>query len=186
MEAGRRASAQTLFAVFARYANTTLGGGSATIAVLREQIVARRRWISEAQFELAYGLSRLTPGTNLLAFCTAVGWMTRRSVGAMTTLLASSLPCSVIAVVVTHFYAALEGNHVFRGAMRGALAAAVAVMVNTAWVLARPYALTARTKAVVLFAAALVGVRVVHLASFHVLLLAALVGFAWPSRSGEA
>jgi chromate transporter len=67
-----------LAVVFARYANTTFGGGSATIAVLKEQVVAKREWISEADFDLNYALSRLTPGTNLLAFCTAVGWSTRR------------------------------------------------------------------------------------------------------------
>ena len=67
--------------VFARYANLTWGGGSATISVIHEQIVLKRRWISELQFDVAFALSRLTPGTNLLAFCTAAGWLTRRWVG---------------------------------------------------------------------------------------------------------
>src|SRR4051812_45020695 len=90
--------------VFARYANTTFGGGSATIAVLREQILTRRGWIDEAEFDLSYALSRLTPGTNLLAFCTAAGWTARRWPGAVIALLASSLPCSILAVIVTVFY----------------------------------------------------------------------------------
>src|SRR5215831_15984955 len=82
--------------VFTRYANLTFGGGSATIAVLREQALTRHNWISDLQFQLAYGLSRLTPGTNLLAFCTAVGWMVRRTPGAIVALAAASIPCSAI------------------------------------------------------------------------------------------
>ena len=34
--------------VFARYANTTFGGGSATIAVLEQQVVGKRGWIDAA------------------------------------------------------------------------------------------------------------------------------------------
>jgi hypothetical protein len=42
-------------------------------------------------------------------------------------LLASSLPCSLLAVAVTVFYAELHGNALFQAALRGALAAAVAI-----------------------------------------------------------
>jgi hypothetical protein len=104
--------------VFARYANTTFGGGSATIAVLREQILTRRGWIDEGEFDLNYALSRLTPGTNLLAFCTAAGWTARRWPGAVVALLASSLPCSILAVVMTVFYVELHDSTLFQAALR--------------------------------------------------------------------
>jgi chromate transport protein ChrA len=46
-----RPSLQALFAVFLRYGNLTLGGGSATIATLHGEIVARRSWISQHRFD---------------------------------------------------------------------------------------------------------------------------------------
>ena len=111
--------------VFARYANTTFGGGSATIAVLREQLVAKRSWLREQEFELDYALSRLTPGIlTLLAFCTAAGWTRRRWLGAIVALLASSLPCSLLVLLVTAFYEQLQGSSWFQAALGGALAAA--------------------------------------------------------------
>ncbi len=118
-----------LASVFARYANTTLGGGSATIAVLKEQVVEKRSWLGEPEFELNYALSRLTPGTNLLAFCTAAGW-TRGVAGSARSSrwMASSLPCSLLVVLVTVFYEQLEGSGWFQAAVAGALAAAVAIM----------------------------------------------------------
>jgi chromate transport protein ChrA len=63
--------------VFTRYGNFTLGGGSATSAVIHGQIVARRHWVTDQQFGLCYALGRLTPGTNVLAFCTGIGWLLR-------------------------------------------------------------------------------------------------------------
>jgi chromate transporter len=175
-------SLRAIASVFARYANTTFGGGSATIAVLREQIVEKRPWLDREQFDLAYALSRLTPGTNLLAFCTAAGWITRRGLGALFALLAASLPCSLLAVAMTAGYDALATNAYFHAALRGALAAAVAIMVATAWVFAEPHVRAAPLKAIVIPPCAIALSLGVHLSPVHVLLAAAVVGLAWPAK----
>jgi chromate transport protein ChrA len=87
--------------VFVRYANFTLGGGSATTAVIHGEIVGKRHWVSEEQFALSFALGRLTPGTNVLAFCVGIGWMLRRWSGAVVALLASSIPCTLIVIAIT-------------------------------------------------------------------------------------
>ncbi len=168
--------------VFTRYANLTIGGGSATIAVLRGQIIRRRGWISEGQFHLAYALSRLTPGTNVLAFCTAVGWMARRWSGALVALTAASVPCSALAVAATYFYELWQHDETFVAALRGALAAAVSVMINTAWILARPYVKASMPKAIVMVLTSIALVSLLSFSPFQVLLLSAVVGVAWPAR----
>jgi chromate transporter len=172
-------------AMFARYGNLTFGGGSATIAVLREQILTRRKWVTELQFQLAYALSRLTPGTNLLAFSTAIGWIGRRWAGAIVALAAASLPCSAIAILATHFFEVWQQNVGFRAALRGALAAAVAVMINTAWVLAHPHlkGASAIARGLVVVPAAIALTTVLPLSPFQVLMLAAVVGLLWPVPS---
>ncbi|HET7502655.1 MAG TPA: chromate transporter [Kofleriaceae bacterium] len=169
--------------VFAWYANTTFGGGSATIAVLKQQVLVRHAWIDEAEFDLGYALSRLTPGTNLLAFCTAAGWTARRGPGAIVALLASSLPCSLLAVLMTVFYVELGGSLVFQAALRGALAAAVAIMVSTAWVFAEPHVKAAPRKAALVVPAAAALALTTHLSPVEILLLAAAAGLAWPART---
>jgi chromate transporter len=171
--------------VFARYANLTLGGGSATVAVIHEQIVTKRSWISELQFNLAFALSRLTPGTNLLAFCTAAGWLARRWLGAIVALLASSVPCSIIAVVVTHFYEVWQHNSIVLGALRGALAAAVAVMVYTAWHLSSAHIKAEPIRAAVVVPAAIALTTWASFSPVKVLLLAAVVGLLWPATENE-
>lgn len=117
-------SLRSLAAVFVRHGNTTFGGGSATIATLHGQIVTKREWVSQQQFDLSYALSRLTPGTNLLAFSTAIGWLVRGWPGALVVLLASSIPCSVLAVLLSMVYQSLTHHPFALVALRGALAAA--------------------------------------------------------------
>lgn len=98
------ASLQQIASIFGCFGNATFGGGSATISVLHQEIVAKRRWISDDIFALCYALSRVTPGTNLLAFETGVGWVLRGWVGAVLSLVVGSIPCSTIAVLVTLAY----------------------------------------------------------------------------------
>jgi chromate transporter len=170
---------------FARYANTTFGGGSATIAVLKQQVVEKRGWLGESDFALNYAISRLTPGTNLLAFCTAVGWTSRRWPGAIVALLAASLPCSLLVVLVTMFYAQLEGSSWFQAALSGALAAAVAIMVSTAWVFAEPHVKVAPWKAAIVVPCTAAFSLGIHLTPVTILLLAALAGLAWPVQTAQ-
>jgi Chromate transporter len=87
--------------VFTRYANFTLGGGSATVAVMHRELLDKRRWVTADDFALCFALARLTPGTNLLAFCTGIGWVLRRMPGAVVALLAASIPCTLIVVSAT-------------------------------------------------------------------------------------
>lgn len=175
-----------LASLFVRYANLTFGGGSATIAVLREQLVARRAWVSQLEFDLSYALSRLTPGTNLLAFCTAAGFIARGWLGALVALLAASLPCSIIAVAVTHFYAAWQHERYVKGALAGALAAAVAIMLTTAWTFAEPHVKAAPWKALVIIPAAALLALGYDVSPIRILLGAALVGLAWPAKENAS
>jgi chromate transporter len=176
-----RPALRAIAGVFARYANLTWGGGSATIAVLHEEVVVRRRWISEAQFNLSYALSRLTPGTNLLAFCTSVGWTTRRLPGALLALLGASLPAAVITALATHFFEVIRQSEIVQGALRGALAAAVAIMFYTALKLFLPPAKEAPSKGVVIAAGAILLSLQLALSPFQIVIVAAALGLSWPA-----
>ncbi|HLM82296.1 MAG TPA: chromate transporter [Terriglobales bacterium] len=133
------ASFAQMASIFGRFGNITFGGGSATIAVLHREIVSKRRWISEEVFALCYALSRVTPGTNLLAFETGIGWIVRGWVGGIIALVAGSVPCSTLAVLVTFAYESFSQNVLVARAIRGALAATVGLMLVTSIQLLRPH-----------------------------------------------
>ena len=121
-----------------RYGNWTFGAGSATIAVLQTELIDRKNWVDRDVCILSSGLARLTPGTNPLSFCVGIGWPLRGFSGAVSVLLAGSIPCSVIALLVTALYETWSKNRFVVVCLRGALGATVRVMIATGWTLIRP------------------------------------------------
>ena len=167
--------------VFGRYANLTLGGGSATTAVIHTEIVDKRRWVSQGQFGLCFALGRLTPGTNLLAFCTGIGWLLRGWPGAIVALLASSVPCAILVVLLTALFSRWQENSFAQAAIAGAVAATVAITVKTCWTIAHPHFKSGSRLRVVLIAAAAFSLHVfLGIPAIDVLLLAAALGFFLP------
>ena len=170
--------------VFARYANLTLGGGSATTAVMHGEIVSKRHWVSDEQFALAFALGRLTPGTNLLAFCVGIGWILNRWAGAVIALLAASIPCTLAVVVITVVFAEWQENAFAQAAIKGAIAAAVAITVKTVWTIAHPHFRPGNRTRVLLIGVAAFSLHVfVGVSPINVLLLAAVAGFLLPGPS---
>lgn len=171
--------------VFIRYGNFTLGGGSATTAVLHRELVAKRHWLDDDRFALSFALARLTPGTNLLAFCTGVGWLLRRWPGALVALLAASIPCALIVIVLTALFSHWQDNGIAQTALHGAVAAAVAITAKTSWTIARPHFKPGARWRVVLIGASAFCLHVfLGAPAIDVLLLAGLMGaFLPPARA---
>ncbi len=166
---------------FARYANFTLGGGSATVAVLHRELVDKQKWVDNERFSLCFALARLTPGTNLLAFCTGIGWLLRRASGAAVALLAASIPCSIMVAVATSVFSHWQNNPWAQAAIHGAIAAAVAITVKTCWTIAHPHFKPGSRVRVTLIAVTAFALYVwACLPAIEVLLIAAAVGALLP------
>ena len=173
-------SLRRLALVFLRIGNLTLGGGNPTMAALERELVERRAWLTPEQYGLAFALARLTPGTNVLAFCAGVAWRLRGWPGALAAVLLVTVPCSLLTVWLTHAYETLKANPLAAGAISGMLAAAVGMMVAAAWHLIRPHARWRQLAGTLVLPA---GAAILSLAfavpPIQVLALAALAGFFW-------
>ncbi len=83
-----------------RDVNRTFGGGLASMELLRRTFIANGS-MNDADNAGLVAVSRLTPGTNALAYCVGLGWALHRWPGALLALVAASLPASVIVCVLT-------------------------------------------------------------------------------------
>lgn len=174
---------RSLAAVFLRYGSTTFGGGSATIGALHGEITTKRKWVTQQQFDLSYALSRLTPGTNLLAFATAIGWLTGSWYGAVVVLVAASIPSALLAVLLSAVYQSLTDHPLAMIALRGALAAAVGIVFATAWTIVRPHFKKSSTLKIIAFAVgAFLLATSFDQSPIRILIAAALVGVVLPTR----
>ncbi len=170
-----------LSVIFLRVLNLTFGGGEPMMAALRRELVDRRGWLSPEQYALCYGLARITPGTNVLAFSAAAAWFQRGWTGALICAGAATLPSAAFVVWLTHSYEVLKDNPLAGGAIAGLLAAAIGMMAAAAWLLIRPHFDRENWWR----AAAIAGTSVVLLRAFgaapvQVLALAAAAGYLWP------
>jgi chromate transporter len=163
--------------VIFRAANFTVGGGGPAIAMLLREMVYKRRWMSEEGYAMCYALARVTPGTNMIAFYTATGWLLKRWRGAIAAMIAGSLPCCVFAALVTAGFERVNGNRWVQGAMDSALAASVGLLLATFWLLVKPFLKRRDWKSgSAIVTASIVLSIYVGLSPVTVLILAALAG----------
>jgi chromate transporter len=178
----QKLSVARLARVFLRNGTFTFGGGEATTASLQRELVANRGWLSEREFGACYAVSRVTPGTNLLAFCTAVGWTLLGLRGAVSALLLASIPGAVLLMLMTGLYGTAISNAWLASAIHAALAAAVGIMLAAVWLLLRGPLRRAPARTLVVAVPALVLSLYGLLTPLEVLALAAGFGLIAPER----
>jgi len=168
-----------LTTLFLRVGVTVFGGGDPVIAILQREFL-RRDWLSPEKFAIAFGLARLTPGTNVLAFCAAAGWYILGLTGALAAVVAVTIPPSVLVVWITRAYDLTARSALARSIASVLLAAAVGTMVGAALLLVRTQAKPGRwAKPVVISIAAFLLAFVAKLSPLPIIGIAAVAGFFW-------
>ncbi|MGP0076104.1 MAG: chromate transporter [Bryobacteraceae bacterium] len=165
--------------LFARVGVTVFGGGDPTIAILQREFY-RRGWLSPEKFAIAFGLARLTPGTNVLAFCAAAGWYILGFTGALSAVLAITIPASALVVWLTRAYDLTVHYGLARSIANALVAAAVGTMIGAALLLVRSQSKRGRwLRPVTISTGAFLLAFVAKLSPLQVIALAAAVGFFW-------
>lgn len=124
--------------VIFRVSNVTFGGGYIAIAALKRELVDERRWITETDYAMSFALARITPGTNILAFCAAVGAIMRGIPGAIAAVLAGTVPSALIALLLLVMFDSWQRNAILAGALAAALAAACGMLWSVVFTIVGP------------------------------------------------
>ncbi len=164
--------------LFLRVGSTVFGGGNPGMAILQREF-ERRGWLSRDRFALAYGLARLTPGTNFLAFCAAAGWYVLGISGALIAVLATTIPASVLVIWLTQAEEIGSRHPLTQSIIAAVIAATVGMMFGFAFTLIRSQCSKTpwlRPACVALGAFLL---SHVGLSPLSIIALAAVLGFFW-------
>jgi chromate transporter len=113
------------------------GGPPAHIALLRELVVDRRRWIRLEQFEDGLAAVNLLPGPASTQLAIYTAWRVRGLVGALVGGMAFIVPGLVLIVALAALFLGSPPDWI-RGAGAGAGAAVAAVAVHAGLLLLRP------------------------------------------------
>jgi chromate transport protein ChrA len=163
----------------ARDANRTIGSGMASIELLRRTLW-RGGWLRDDQHGLFIAVSRLTPGTNVLAYLTVLGWTYHRAAGAAVAIAGGSLPGSAIITVMTAAAADLDRWPAVRVALAVATLVAGFLVLANAWSLLRPYVRGSRVAWTVASIALAAALALAGATPVRIVAVLALWGFLTP------
>ena len=163
--------------IFLRAGNLTFGGGDPTMALLHQQLVEKRGALTPQQYGASFALARITPGTNVLAFSAATGFLMRGWPGALIAVIFSSVPSSFIVLAATSI-AEGNGQHpLLKAVIQALVAVAIGLIAATVWNLAKPsWKPGGRIKVIVLVALSAAATYFGLLPPIAILALAALCG----------
>lgn len=82
--------------LFLRLGTTAFGGPAAHIAMMRDEVVRRRGWLTDEHFLDLLGATNLIPGPNSTEMAIHIGWVRRRWSGLMVAGLSFILPAMLI------------------------------------------------------------------------------------------
>jgi chromate transporter len=113
----------------------SFGGPAGQIALMHQELVERRRWISERRFLHALDYCMLLPGPEAQQLATYIGWLMHRTRGGIAAGALFVLPSLAILLALSWVYVAY-GNAAIAGAFYGVKPAVVAIVAFAAWRLA--------------------------------------------------
>jgi chromate transporter len=180
----RDATLARLTAVFFRIGNTTFGGGDPTMAALRRELIDRKGWLTHDDFGIAYALARVTPGTNVLAFCAAVGARILKLPGAILGVAAVTVPSAILAVLFTIGYESWRAKPLVSAAFAGMAAAVAGMMFSTVWLMVRPQ-WRSIARVALFFGGSFLAAWKFGVTPVPIIAIAAIGGFLWSARGSD-
>lgn len=154
--------------------NRTLGG-LASMELLRRTFGARG-WMTDEGHAVFVAVSRVTPGTNILAYCVALGWQLAHWRGALAALAAASIPASMLIALLSATLAEVDQHPIVRMVIAVALIVAAVLVLSTAWNLLRPYMKGTNALRAAIIAAVAIVLVVMRVTPIRILLVAAILG----------
>jgi len=154
----------------------SFGGPAGQIAIMHEELVEKRRWISERRYLHALNYCMVLPGPEAQQLATYIGWLMHGVKGGIAAGVLFVLPSLLILIALSWAYLALGDQPVIAGALYGIKPAVTAIVLHAAWRIGRRALSSAPLSA--LAAAAFVAIAVLK-APFPLIIVAAgLIGFA--------
>ena len=111
----------------------SFGGPAGQIAIMHEELVERRRWISENRFLHALNYCMLLPGPEAQQLATYIGWLMHRTWGGIVAGGLFVLPSLFLLIGLSWVYMAFGNVPVIAGIFYGIKPAVTALVVHAAW-----------------------------------------------------
>lgn len=179
-ESGTNASLSSLLFVYLKLGLTAFGGPAVHVALMEEEVVHRRKWVTHESFLDMLGVTNLIPGPNSTEMAMHVGLRRAGLAGLLLTGAAFILPAAIIVTVFGWLYVKFGRVPEVQPFIEGVQPAVVAVLAGAVWRLGRS---AAKTRALVLLAIAAAIALLAGLNEIAVLFSGGVLGMLWARRN---
>lgn len=149
--------------------SASTSGGYAIIGIMKDKFVNKKKWISEDEMIDLLAIAQSTPGPIAINTSILVGYRICGFVGAIVTMLGTTLPPLIIMSVVAAFYQQFKDIKIIRYIMHGMSAGVAALLVNVTIDLFTNLTKLKSTLSYILFVVAFVLIRFTNV---HILFIA--------------
>jgi chromate transporter len=111
----------------------SFGGPAGQIAIMHQELVEKRRWISEHRFLHALNYCMLLPGPEAQQLAIYIGWLLHRTWGGIVAGVLFVLPSFFILAALTYVYLVFGDLTFVQGVFNGIKPAVVAIVAFAAW-----------------------------------------------------
>ena len=121
------------FAYWLKLGFISFGGPAGQIAILHEDLVEKRRWISEQRFLHALNYCMVLPGPEAQQLATYIGWLMHRTRGGIAAGVLFVLPSLLILIGLSWVYMAFGQLPAVAALLYGIKPAVTAIVLAAAW-----------------------------------------------------
>lgn len=137
MEQGSPGRLREVIALFLRLGFTAFGGPAAHIAILRDEVVRRRRWLDDQAFLDLLGATNLIPGPNSTEMTIHLGYLRAGWPGLIAGGVCFVLPATLIVMGLAWAYTRYGSTPAAASLMYGIKPVVIGLILNALWALGR-------------------------------------------------
>lgn len=137
LSASQNASLSEVARLFLSLGFTAFGGPAAHIAMMHEEVVQRRRWLSDQVFLDLVGATNLIPGPNSTEMAIHIGYLRAGWRGMIVAGLCFICPAMLIVLALAALYVAYGALPQVQWLMVGVKPVVIAIIAQAVWVLGR-------------------------------------------------
>jgi chromate transporter len=135
--AARRDALQELAALFLRLGTIAMGGPAAHIAMMEDEVVRRRRWMTHERFLDMLGICNLIPGPNSTEMAIHIGQLRAGFAGLVVAGACFIFPAAAIVLIIAWAYVRFGTMPQAVGLLYGVKPVIIAVVLQALWGLGR-------------------------------------------------
>ena len=133
----KRVSLREIGWVFAKVGTIGFGGGVGMLALIRQEVVEKRRWVDDSQLSVAVAMGQMLPGPFVSNYAEYIGYELRGMRGMVVAVIALLAPCFLLMCGLSYLYFRLGSVPLVTKLFGGVQPVVVGILAWATWTIGR-------------------------------------------------